>query len=146
MFNIKFFCNVLHQTGVAIVFWNVQHQIFMEVIKTSNCIQRLYLQCWLDQNSCIHQPSQRFCVFFCFFSGKESNDILFVSLIIFIIDVTNKDSLANIKQSTDYLPIEYFMGRLLFIGMLNHNVYCTVLVFTVNFLWKMHRNFKSPIL
>jgi len=50
--------------------------------------------------------------------GSGENEVLFVSLVIFIIDVTNKDSLASVKQSINFLPIEYFLDRLLFIGKL----------------------------
>ena len=144
MSNIKFFLQCSSSNWCCYCFLECSTSKFHGSNKNIKLYSKIVFAV-LARSEFLYTPSQRFRVFF-FFSGKESNDILFVSLIIFIIDVTNKDSLASIKQSTDYLPIEYFMGRLLFIGMLNHNVYCTVLVFTVNFLWKMHRNFKSPIL
>ncbi|XP_076824543.1 centromere protein M-like [Clavelina lepadiformis] len=49
--------------------------------------------------------------------GSGVNDIVQISLVVFFIDVCDKESLARAKLSLTFLPVEFYLGRLLFVGL-----------------------------
>ena len=51
-----------------------------------------------------------------FLAGNNSDDVIYASLVVFVIDVRNKESLSSAKESLKYVPVDFFMGRILFLG------------------------------
>lgn len=48
---------------------------------------------------------------------SQENEVLYVSLIVILIDVTNKESLLSAKKSLSHVPIDFFMGKLIVLGL-----------------------------
>ncbi|NWH69969.1 CENPM protein, partial [Piaya cayana] len=67
-----------------------------------------------------------------------------IDLIVFMIDIKNKDSLKKVEESLAYVDLSYFLGQVCFLVTGVGRVNCCSI--EMNAIWKLGEEYCSPVL